>query len=56
MTPGCIVGNAAQRRRLETIRDEVGFTSVAEPTAEGKWVPIFLNGGISLDADDGGGT
>ena len=52
VTPGCIVGNAAQRRRLETIRDEVGFTSTSEPTAEGRWVPIFLNGGTSLDADD----
>ena len=48
VTPGCIVGNAAQRKRLETLRDEVGFMSVSDPTAEGKWVPIFFNSGIDL--------
>ena len=52
VTPGCIVGNAAQRRRLESIRDEVGFRSNADPTAQGKWVPIFFNSGISLDESD----
>ena len=47
--PGCIVGNAAQRRRLEAIRDEVGWNVANEPTAVGKWVPLFFNQGISLD-------
>jgi uncharacterized protein (DUF1499 family) len=52
ITPGCIVGNAAQRRRLEGIRDEVGFSSMADPTAAGKWVPIFFNGGIDASAQE----
>jgi uncharacterized protein (DUF1499 family) len=47
--PGCIVGNAAQRRRLEAIRDEVGWNVANEPTDVGKWVPLFFNQGISLD-------
>jgi len=52
VTPGCIVGNAAQRKRLESIRDEVGLTSIVDPTAVGKWVPIFFNKGIDLSVDD----
>ena len=44
----------AQRRRLESIRDEVGWNSASEPTAQGKWVPIFFNEGIALDADEEG--
>ena len=52
VTPGCIVGNAAQRRRLELIRDEVGFASNADPTAVGKWVPIFFNDGIDVSREE----
>ena len=52
VSPGCIVGNAAQRQRLEMIRNEVGWNSAAEPNTVGKWVPLFLNNGISLDMPD----
>jgi len=52
VTPGCIVGNAAQRKQLESIRDEVGFSSTADPATAGKWVPIFFNNGIDLSAED----
>ena len=52
VTPGCIVGNAAQRQRLEAIRNEVGWSSTSEPTSVGKWVPIFFNNGISPDSGE----
>ena len=39
-------------RRLEAVREEVGFTSTAEPTAEGRWVPLFFNGGIRVEAGE----
>ena len=50
--PGCIVGNAAQRQRMEAIRNEVGWSSISDPTAVGKWVPLFFNDGISLDSGE----
>ena len=31
----------------------MGFTSTAEPTAEGRWVPLFFNGGIRLELEAG---
>ena len=40
-------------RRLEAVREEVGFTSTAEPTAEGRWVPLFFNGGIRVELEAG---
>ena len=51
-SPRCIVGNAAQRKQYESIRDEVGFRSLADPTAVGKWVPIFFNSGIDLSVEE----
>ena len=41
-------------RRLEAVREEVGFTSTAEPTAEGRWVPLFFNGGIRVELVEAG--
>ena len=44
LRPGCINGNAGQRRRIEQLRDENGFSSQDESFAsEKQWVPIFLH-------------
>ena len=42
--PGCINGNAPQRRRLEQLRDDNALVSEDEGFASEKtWVPIFLH-------------
>ena len=40
----CVNGNAAQRRRVLQLRDDLGWSSLdAEYEAEKRWVPIFLH-------------